>query len=470
MAVGQRRPWPLAERPLRPLGAGLGLVLGGLGLGLLPAPLAAVVGLGSLAALLVVVRPVWGLVALAFAAPFLSAWRLAGGLTLTEGLVGALAAGLFLGIGARRAPGLVLTPWVLPVVAMALGTLWGVSLAPDLAPAFLEVLRWVELGTVAIITATLCRAEGPRRWLVAGLLVAGGLSALLGFYQFFTRTGPPSFAIGPFLRAYGTFGQPNPYGGYLAMALGPALGLALFWPAASDRWRWGSRLAAGLMGTALGLSLSRGALLGVAVGGLVVALLAGRTTRWLALGGLALTGVALLLGLGGLLPPVVAGRLAQVVAYFGVFDPRTVPLTPENWAVVERMAHWWAALEMFATAPLFGVGPGQYTVLYPLFRVPGWEDPLGHAHNIYLHMLAEQGVFGLALYLLMVGSWWLLAWRTWRRGATAFDRALALGVLGSLTAVLVHNMFDNLHVHGMNVHQGLLVGLLAACRRSEDRG
>src|SRR2546430_1151113 len=61
-----------------------------------------------------------------------------------------------------------------------------------------------------------------------GLLMLGGLAeSLLGAVQFLFQIGPPSFAVGRFLRAYGTFGQPNPYGGYLAMVL--PIAVAIVW-------------------------------------------------------------------------------------------------------------------------------------------------------------------------------------------------------------------------------------------------
>jgi putative inorganic carbon (HCO3(-)) transporter len=60
-------------------------------------------------------------------------------------------------------------------------------------------------------------------------LFAAGLSqAALGIYQFGLRgDGPEHFLVlGRFYRAYGTFNQPNPYGGF--MNLTAVLGLGIF--------------------------------------------------------------------------------------------------------------------------------------------------------------------------------------------------------------------------------------------------
>jgi hypothetical protein len=43
----------------------------------------------------------------------------------------------------------------------------------------------------------------------------------------------------------------------------------------------------------------------------------------------------------------------------------------------------------------------------------------------------------------------------------SFPHALAVGLLGSFIVLCVHNIFDNLLVHGMPVQVGLLMGLAA---------
>ena len=47
-----------------------------------------------------------------------------------------------------------------------------------------------------------------------------------------------------------------------------------------------------------------------------------------------------------------------------VSDVRGVEITPTNYAVIERLAHWQAAMNMAEHAPLFGVGLGNYEVVY----------------------------------------------------------------------------------------------------------
>ena len=42
----------------------------------------------------------------------------------------------------------------------------------------------------------------------------------------------------------------------------------------------------------------------------------------------------------------------------------------------------------------------------------------------------------------------------------AFARVLALGLLGSLAMFSIHNLFDNLLVHGVGIQIGVLLGLI----------
>jgi O-antigen ligase len=182
----------------------------------------------------------------------------------------------------------------------------------------------------------------------------------------------------------------------------------------------------------------------------------------------------LALAVTGALPAAILDRLAQTVEYFGVFDVRSVQLTSENWAVVERMAHWQAGWYMFLDHPWLGVGAGNYAQAYPSYYVSTWIEPLGHAHNYYLNMLAELGIVGGGLLVLVL----CLAYRAIAGPLVRFEsvggtfwRAVLAGVFGGLVVFCVHNLFDSLFVHSVNIQIGVLLGLglLAAERLAAPR-
>jgi O-antigen ligase len=215
----------------------------------------------------------------------------------------------------------------------------------------------------------------------------------------------------------------------------------------------------GTWGPGLAIAVLVGVLVGIGTG-LVIFLSLRRRQLWL-LGAVAVVLAALLVGLGGddLLPAAVAQRFSDLLPYVQVPDVRGVQLTDENYAVVERLAHWEAALAMLADHPLLGVGIGNYVPVYPAYAVPGWKDPLGHAHNQYLNVAAETGLVGLAAYLIFLAAWAGHAWGA-VRSLSGYAQGVALGVLGVLGALVTHSLFDNLYVHGMNMHLALLLGLL----------
>jgi O-antigen ligase len=164
------------------------------------------------------------------------------------------------------------------------------------------------------------------------------------------------------------------------------------------------------------------------------------------------------------LPPSVAQRLGDFLPYLGLVDVRGVEITDANFAVLERMAHWQSALDMWAERPWFGVGIGNYEPVYSRFALPQWPLPLGHAHNYYLNIGAEAGIVGLATYLLLWGAALLVAWQATRR-TDGWQWGLALGILGVLVHLTVHNLFDNLYVHAIYLHLAVLLGLLATLTR-----
>jgi hypothetical protein len=91
--------------------------------------------------------------------------------------------------------------------------------AASLSAALKELARWTEFLLLYLFVAAEVD-EGRSRVLLAALLLAGLAEGLLGIYQFLRQVGPPGFILmGRYMRAYGTFAQPNPYGGYLGLLL-----------------------------------------------------------------------------------------------------------------------------------------------------------------------------------------------------------------------------------------------------------
>jgi putative inorganic carbon (hco3(-)) transporter len=451
----------------------------------LPLAWAALVLGAAIFVTIVFIDPRWGLYALPFAVPFGSIGQFAvGPMTIgaTEGILGLfLASWLARGVARRevrlRRPPLMATIliWYL---ALLLSTVNSLSLTASLK----ELIKWGETFALYAIAAQELRRRDIL--IVIGTTIAAGtLAALQGIIQSVFQIGPPGFlfllAGRVWMRAYGQFIQPNPYAGYLGLVLPlayciVAVGIGQHESALRRetgrlaRWLSATSLrslvlvAAIIMVVALFLTLSRGGWIGASLATVVAGMLLSRRVALLSV--LLLIGVAtgLALGAAQLLPDALANRATDFVPYINIFqvDVRGVQLTPGNFAVIERLAHWQAALEMWADRPLLGYGIGNYAAAYPGYAIPPWHDPLGHAHNLFLNTVAETGLVGLGGYLLFWTSALAMAVRAiWRN--TGLWRGIAVGVVGAMVHLHAHNFFDNLYVHGMYLHMALMLAIAA---------
>ncbi|MCC6456582.1 MAG: O-antigen ligase family protein [Caldilineaceae bacterium] len=437
-----------------------------------PLPWLLVVLGAALGMLLTLIFPWLAWLGLAFALPIASGWRI-GPASLTD-LIFAAALALWCAsiISQRRS---LRTPR-LPVwsVALYLLVLYVASLgASNLDEALTEMVKWVEFGALLLILPMAVPAKFLP-WLVAALLSAAALQGIYGLYQFVFRIGPDWFLIqGRFMRASGVFGQPNPFGAYLGLSLPVAFSLALWGISDFLRQRrmttafWTIFYLAACLCIGVGLvaSWSRGGWLGaVAAVVVVLAFFHRRTATLLGLGILVLTAAALLGMLNpGWVPSAISARLADIPAYLGLVDVLSLEVNDDNFAIIERVAHWVAAIRMWESAPWLGVGPGNYAAAYPQVALPRWPEPLGHAHNIYLNVLGETGLLGMSTFLLMWAS--LVGWLRKQMQSVlppeSWSRALAVGVLGVLAHLAVHSLFDNLFVQGMYLHVAFWLAAVA---------
>jgi O-antigen ligase len=139
----------------------------------------------------------------------------------------------------------------------------------------------------------------------------------------------------------------------------------------------------------------------------------------------------------------------------------TTILEPERDPGVEqRFGVWREALRMFRARPITGTGLGTYdevtyrldgTTAEPFFRRNGW-----HAHNVYLHILAETGALGLLAWCFF---WYSIIARllgAWRRADPQYQ-LYAAGALWAVLAFLVLSISEVLI--GARVHASLRMNL-----------
>ncbi len=486
-------------RTARPAWLAVAAGIVGVGIALLPLHLSvALLAAGSLA-LLVFIEPIGAVVLLLMVAPLktLIETEAPGALPLDIGqlaLLGVVLIWIVTRVASRQTLWLPVSQVQVPVAVFLVAVSLGIPGALNPGDALAETLKWAAM----LLLISLCLALFRRHeagWLVFGIVLAGGIQAVTGLYEFYGGSGVEHLRIldDTHFRAFGTFGQPNPFGAFmgitLAMAIGAALGhLFEFWrvvlhqPEPSDalmhrlspalKWFPGLIFYTGMAAlilAALLASWSRGAWMGFVV---AVAVMAFFLPRSLLRSILLVTVLAPLAALGwsnGWIPESITSRMVGFAEELTtITDVRGVELTDSNYAVIERIAHWQSALDIARDYPWLGVGFDNYAAAYPTYALMEWQNPLGHAHNYYLNLLAETGIIGLSAYLF---AWIAIVFLTIRQARRSYglERGWCIGLLGVWTTIAVHSLVDKLYVNNIFLHVGCLLGLLAIMMRDAAR-
>lgn len=215
------------------------------------------------------------------------------------------------------------------------------------------------------------------------------------------------------LNYVGLYRAHNAAGSVQALCCLAAAAVAVF-GRGRGRWFWGLVSLPLLWGVLL--SRSRGSLLALVASGVVLGVLAWRR--------------------GLLSRRALIGTALAAVATAALFGPMVVDrfrrLSRDHaW----RLAKWDRAVEEWTWSPVVGEGLGRYNdgertwrglkgVVYVVTEADVRNDA-SHAHNSYLHFLAEGGVVGL---FLTAGFW---AWTAWglRRARDPLRVAALLGIV-----------------------------------------
>jgi O-antigen ligase len=88
-----------------------------------------------------------------------------------------------------------------------------------------------------------------------------------------------------------------------------------------------------------------------------------------------------------------------------------------------------------------GVGLGAYQTAYPIYSSHDGTLVVGQAHNDYLQIVADAGIFGAVIALWFIFLVARDTMRAYRHGSRVMS-ATALGAGGGMFALFVHSLFD----------------------------
>ena len=291
------------------------------------------------------------------------------------------------------------TPLDLPLLALiasaVLSAALGVNLNVSVFGTYARYDGVLTLSTYAALYWLATQSIAGRdeaRSLLRILVASGSVVAAIATMQ---------WVLGDFLggalviRAYGTMGNPNVLGAFLALLIPVAFGEVVAAKTALARVLAGNALA--LMALALLLSESRSSWIALAVAGAIAAVVGRVRPRYL------------LIGLGA---AVVAGA-AVVLAAPSLLGSDTLAGVTSLHSLWQRFSVWQDTLNLIASRPLIGYGPDTFGLVYPQFQSGNWASyvQFDKAHSDLVQVAATQGLVGVGAYLWLLLAFMRAFWR-----------------------------------------------------------
>ncbi len=258
------------------------------------------------------------------------------------------------------------------------------------------------------------------------LVLAATLVALLGIYQYTTGNmgghGWVDIETNPNLkaRAYSTMDNPNILAEYLVIAC--SISVALFLDSRNFIRKILLLGTTGIILLGLILTFSRGGWLAFALSLFIIAI--AENKKIIPLG--------ILIGIISLffLPEVVMDRLMTIGSL-------------EDSSNAYRFSIWAAALGILKDFWPSGVGLGYEAFMkaYPNYMLAGIKA--AHAHNSYLQIAIETGIFGLIIFIISVFKTYSTGLLIRLKSGYSFQKRISAAALGAISGLLLHGLVEH---------------------------
>ena len=110
---------------------------------------------------------------------------------------------------------------------------------------------------------------------------------------------------------------------------------------------------------------------------------------------------------------------------------------PHSSSFQDRLGYWQASLRMVKENPFLGSGPGTFGSRFARYKIPSTMETQ-HAHNNFLEIWVEMGIFGLFFFLWL---WWNF-FRAAVRKVIQRKNLILLGLSLAIFAFLIHSFGD----------------------------
>ena len=280
--------------------------------------------------------------------------------------------------------------------------------------------KWLEYIFVFIIAADILRKPSRIRNAVIVIVFAAALSALSGLSQYFFGfeflCGRQMIPIHDYTFAVTAgFKHYNDFASYLIVIIPIVMALS-FMDLKNKLYKAGIIFLLVLLLYLLLLTFSRGAWLGFFVGGVLFMILLKKYKLGLPCAGLLISFFILL--------PKLRERILYTIG--GEGDSL-------------RFSVWQGTWTMIKENPFLGKGLGTYMDYFSQYVK---ELSIRYAHNCYLQIWAETGVFALISFILFICALLYIGIKTAKKGLPDNLSILLVGIICGIIGFLTHSFFD----------------------------
>ncbi|MFH1096560.1 MAG: O-antigen ligase family protein [Candidatus Desantisbacteria bacterium] len=280
-------------------------------------------------------------------------------------------------------------------------------------------------------------------WIKKGAIIivaVGVIAAVCGILQPFgidlSRWGSGGIPIS-------FFGNQNYVGGYMAMVIFLGMGLLL-----SSNTKWHIILAgigSLLIYACLIITKNRGGFLGLLAGLIIFAIL-NRAEVWKKRKMVAISGLIIILTTAGLCLNEKTSPLPKLAGTIQIVKSEGKGKIEAAGTFANRIQIWKTTMGVIMDSPIFGVGPDalrmaatKHETLGFIRAEGGYNTLIDKAHNEMLDIAATRGLFGLAVYLWVLISFFILAGRLWKGGLKYPDKWLISASIAAVVSYLIQN-------------------------------